>query len=196
MSTLRAICVFCGSNPGVQPIYGQVAAELGAALARRGLVTVYGGARVGLMGRVADGALRAGGRVVGVLPRFLAGKEIAHADLTELVLVESMHERKAHMADRADAFIALPGGFGTLEELFEIVTWSQLQLHRKPCGVLNIEGFYDPLCAQIDYAVRDGFLTPAHRELLVVESEIEALLDRLARHEVAPGRKWTELEKT
>jgi hypothetical protein len=193
---LRAIGVFCGSNPGVQPLYGQVAAELGAALARRGITVVYGGARVGLMGRVADGALRAGGKVVGVLPRFLAGKELAHAGLSELHLCDSMHERKALLAERSDAFIALPGGFGTLEELFEIVTWSQLQLHRKPCGVLNIEGFYDPLCAQIDYAVRDGFLTPAHRGLLVVDSEVDALLDRLATHEVAPGRKWIELEKT
>jgi uncharacterized protein (TIGR00730 family) len=194
---IRSVCVFCGSNPGVRPIFAEVARELGAALARRGISVVYGGARVGLMGCVADGALAAGGVVIGVLPRFMTRKELAHEGLTELLLVDSMHERKAMMAERAEGFVALPGGYGTMEELFEILTWSQLALHKKPVGLVNVDGFYEPLIAQIDYAVRDGFLRPAHRDLLVVESEVEPLLERLTRHPSAESpSKWTELEKT
>jgi hypothetical protein len=194
---MHSLCVFCGSNPGTNPIFSETAHRLGAALALRKITLIYGGARVGLMGRVADGALSAGGDVVGILPRFMTKKELAHAGLTELLLVDSMHERKALMAERAEGFIALPGGYGTLEELFEILTWSQLSLHKKPIGLLNIDGFYDPLIAQIDYAVRDGFLRPGHRELLVVDTEVEPLLDRLTLHPAAePPSKWTELEKT
>lgn len=194
---MHSLCVFCGSNPGSRPIFGELAHELGVSLSRRGIAVVYGGARVGLMGRVADGALSAGGKVIGVLPRFMTQKELAHAGLSELLLVDSMHERKALMAERSEGFIALPGGYGTLEELFEVLTWSQLALHKKPIGLLNVDGFYEPLIAQIDYAVRDGFLRPGHRELLVVDTEVEPLLDRLTRHPAAePPSKWTELEKT
>lgn len=194
---MRSLCVFCGSNPGSRPIYSETAHQLGASLSRRKISLIYGGARVGLMGRVANAALSAGGTVIGVLPRFMTKKELAHEGLSELVLVDSMHERKALMAERADGFVALPGGYGTLEELFEVLTWSQLALHNKPIGLLNVDGFYEPLIAQIDYAVRDGFLRPGHRELLVVETEVEPLLDRLTQHPASePPSKWIELEKT
>jgi uncharacterized protein (TIGR00730 family) len=139
------------------------------------------------MGVVADHVLAAGGHVTGVLPRFMKGREVAHLGLSELIEVDSMHERKARMVDRADAFVILPGGFGTLDESFEVLTWAQLGLHRKPCGLLNLEGYYDPLCTQIDYAVRDGFLSPASRELLIVEADCELLLDRLTSRS-APRR--------
>src|SRR6187549_331832 len=152
---MRHVCVFCGSQSGSNPLYTAAARELGAELAARGLALVYGGGRVGLMGEVASSTLAAGGRVVGVIPHALARKEIAQADCTELIVVDTMHERKALMADRADAFVALPGGYGTCDELFEIVTWSQLGIHRKPVAVLNVNGFFTPLLAWLDHVVNE-----------------------------------------
>ncbi len=187
---MRSICVFCGSNLGRRPTYAQAAEALGRALCQRDISLVYGGARVGLMGVVADSVMAAGGKVTGVLPRFLARKELAHYGLSELIEVESMHERKARMAERADAFVVLPGGFGTLEETLEALTWTQLGLHRKLCGLLNVDGYYEPLCAQIDYAVRDGFLSPAHREILVIDDDADRLLDRMANQPLPDATKW------
>lgn len=165
----------------------QVARETGRQIAQRGLTLVYGGARLGLMGEVADAALATGGRVVGVLPHSLAAWEIAHPGLTELHLVDSMHERKSYMAERADAFVALPGGLGTFEELCEILTWAQLGLHQKPCGLVNVAGFYDPLLALLNGAVREQFLRPEHRDRLLVETAPTALLDAFALWKSPPG---------
>lgn len=155
---MKAIAVFCGSGEGASPIYREGAARLGRELARRGIALVYGGANVGLMGAVADAVLERGGKAIGVLPRFLRDREIAHDGLTELILVDSMHERKAKMGEMADGFIALPGGPGTLEEFFEVFTWGRLALHRKPVGLLNLGGYYDPLLAMLDRMEREGFM--------------------------------------
>lgn len=180
---MQSVCVFCGSNFGDKPIYRELAAQLGRTLADRGLTLVYGGGNVGLMGVVADAALGAGGRVVGVIPQALVDWDVAHNGLTDLVVVQSMHERKARMADASDAFIALPGGYGTFEELCEVLTWSQLGLHSKPCGVLNIEGYYDPLLALFERAVQDRFLGAEHRDLVLAETDVNALLDRVASYQ-------------
>jgi uncharacterized protein (TIGR00730 family) len=187
---MNKICVFCGSNPGARPSYGEAAARLGEALAAGGMSLVYGGGRVGLMGIVADAVLRGGGTVFGVVPHFLASKEIAHHGVTELRVVGSMHERKALMAERADAFVALPGGYGTLDELFEIMTWAQLGLHRKPCGLLNVDGFFDGLIAHIAHAVGEELLKAKHREMLIVETTPEALLARLGDYRPPAVEKW------
>lgn len=168
MSAPRSVCVYCGSRMGVSPVFAQAAADLGAAIARDGLTLVYGGASVGLMGVMADAALAAGGRVVGVIPRVLRAKELAHAGLTELVVTESMHERKAQMAARSDAFIALAGSIGTLDELFEMWTWAQLGLHAKPCVLINTAGYYDGLIDFLGRAQQEGFLRPSTRALLRV----------------------------
>ncbi len=190
---MRSVCVFCGSSSGVNPAYAAAAREMGAAVAARGLSLVYGGGRVGLMGEVATAALAAGGAVVGVIPHALAAKEIALAEATELVVVDTMHQRKALMADRSDAFAALPGGFGTAEELFEILTWSQLGIHRKPVGLLNVNGFFTPLLAWLDHVVREGLLKPKHRELVLVADTVGDLLDRLATwRPPAAVTKWVE----
>ncbi len=178
---MRRVCVFCGSSSGGRPEYAEAARRFGAALAGRGLGLVYGGGHVGLMGVLADAVLAAGGEVVGVIPQALVDRELAHGRLTELLVVDTMHQRKALMADRADAFAALPGGFGTADELFEILTWAQLGLHAKPVGLLNVAGFFAPLLAWVDLAVRDGFLRPEHRDLLAVADEPEALLGLLRR---------------
>lgn len=177
---MKSVCVFCGSSPGARPVYMDAARRLGEAIAVRGLSVVYGGANNGLMGAVADGAIALGGKVVGVLPGFMTAREIAHKGLTELVMVGSMHERKARMAELSDAFVALPGGFGTMDELFETLTWSQLGLHKKPCALLDVDGYYAPLVAFLDHATREGLLRPEYRAMLFVERETEALLDRLA----------------
>ncbi len=182
---MKSVCVFCGSNPGARPSYVATARRLGGALAARGITLVYGGSGTGLMGAVADGALEGGGQVVGVLPGFMVSREIAHPRLTELVHVGSMHERKAAMADRAGAFVALPGGFGTLDELFEILTWAQLGLHHKPCALLDVDGYYAPLLAFLDHAAAEGLLRPEHRALLFVESDPERLSARLASFDPA-----------
>lgn len=182
---LNRICVFCGSGLGARPEYGDAARRTGTVLAERGIVLVYGGARVGLMGLVADAALAAGGQVIGVLPDILMTRERAHAGLTELHVVRSMHERKAMMADLSDGFIALPGGMGTFEEFCEIITWGQLGLHRKPCGLLNVQGYYDPLLALVDRAITDGFIRPDQRAMVNADETIESLLDQFDTY-VAP----------
>lgn len=179
MTSLNRICVYCGSRNGSRPAYVQAARDLGAALARRGIGLVFGGGRVGLMGVLADSVLAGGGSVTGVIPRALVSREIAHLDLKDLRIVNSMHERKALMAELADAFIALPGGVGTFEEILEILTWSQLRLHAKPCGLLNVENFYDPLLKFLDHAIAEEFIPAGQREALVVQSDVEKLLDLL-----------------
>jgi uncharacterized protein (TIGR00730 family) len=183
---LRRICVFCGSNIGTVRAYQQAAQAVGRLLCQRGMELVYGGGNVGLMGTLADACLNNGGRVIGVIPQALADKELAHAGLTELRVVSSMHERKSIMADLSDAFLCLPGGYGTWDEFFEVLTWSQLGIQRKACGVLNVNGYYDPLLAMADKAVAEGFLRDVHRDLLLSDADPERLLDRLSKHSV-PG---------
>lgn len=190
------ICIFCGSSRGVRPAYAHAARATGTLLAERGIGLVYGGGNVGLMGVVADAALAAGGEVIGVIPRSLFEREIAHAGLTDLRIVHSMHERKALMADLADAFIAMPGGVGTFEEFFEAVTWTQLGLHRKPCGLLDVDGFYAPLEAFIDRAVHEGFIRQGHRGIVVTDSDPEALVDRLAAAALPDLPKWIARDET
>jgi uncharacterized protein (TIGR00730 family) len=197
MPTRPHVCVFCGSSMGSRPSYAEAARRLGKALAEGGLGLVYGGGRVGLMGVVADAALAAGGRVVGVIPDPLATKELAHDGLTELHVVPGMHERKALMAAKSDGFLALPGGVGTFEELFEVITWSVLGLHRKPVGLLNVEGYFDPLLAMLDHAVSERFVRPEHLAPLVVSRSPEAIASDLLRHTPpSPGRKWIDLDQT
>jgi uncharacterized protein (TIGR00730 family) len=190
------VAVFCGSHHGALPEYARVAEAFGRELAGRSLKTVYGGGSVGLMGMVADGALAAGGEVVGVIPRFLADRELDHRGVTELVLVDSMHARKAAIAERSDAFVALPGGIGTLEELFEVWTWGQLGLHVKPCGLLNVAGYFDRLLEFLDQMVAQGFFAPAHRGLLHSASEPADLIDRLLSAPPPPAPRWAGLDRT
>jgi hypothetical protein len=188
---VRSLAVFCGSHAGHDPRHSAAAAELGQTLARRGTRVVYGGGSVGLMGVVADAALAAGGEVVGVIPRFLFEREVGHRGLTELRVVESMHERKATIAELSDGFVALPGGVGTLEEICEIWTWVLLGLHRKPCGLLNVARYFDGLVAFLDGAVAAGFVAPAQRALLQVATDVPALLASLAAAPLPPPPKWT-----
>lgn len=189
---MERICVFCGSNPGADPAYEEAAADLGRLLAGRGLTLVYGGGHVGLMGVLADAALAAGGRVTGVIPEALAAKELAHGRLTDLRVVASMHERKALMSELSDAFIALPGGIGTLEEWFEVWTWSQLGFQPKPCGMLNVAGYYDHLLAFLDHMTEERFLSPPHRSMAIVEDRADRLLDRLASYQPPRAAKWID----
>jgi uncharacterized protein (TIGR00730 family) len=187
---VRRICVYAGSNPGSDPAYAEAARALASLMAERGIGLVYGGGKVGLMGVLADTVLAAGGEAIGVMPQALIDREIGHPGLTELKVVQSMHERKALMAELADAFVAVPGGIGTLEELIEVYTWSQLGIHDKACGVLNVRGYYDGLAAFLDHAVTARFLRPEHRAVLAVEPAVDTLLDRL-ESAVAPGvAKW------
>jgi uncharacterized protein (TIGR00730 family) len=176
---LRRIAVFCGASAGGSPLYQEAARAVGRSLARRGIGLVYGGGHVGLMGVLADACLSAGGTVIGVIPQALADKEVAHTGLTELRVVDSMHERKAMMAELCDAFMALPGGYGTWDELFEALTWSQLEIHFKTCGLLNVNGYYDSMIAMVDHAVAAGFIRQTHRDLLLADTDFERLLDRL-----------------
>ena len=193
---MTSVCVFCGSASGLRAEYADAAREVGRELAARGLALVYGGGRVGLMGQVAQAALAAGGTVVGVIPHALAKKEIAQEDCTELVVVDTMHERKALMADRAGAFVALPGGFGTLDELFEILTWAQLGIHAKPVAVLNVRGFFAPLLALLDHMTAEGLLRPAHRDLLLVAESAPELFEKLtAWQPTAPATKWARADE-
>jgi uncharacterized protein (TIGR00730 family) len=185
---LTHVCVFCGSFAGSSPAFRESARTVGRTLARAGITVIYGGGKIGLMGIVADAALAAGGRVIGVIPEQLADREIAHAGLTELHVVSSMHERKLRMASLADAFIALAGGYGTFEEFWEAVTWTQIGIHRKPCGLLNIAGFYDPMLAQIDRAVADGFISEKNRALVLADDDIEGLLNALRTVSLPPPR--------
>jgi uncharacterized protein (TIGR00730 family) len=187
---LRRVCVFCGSSAGTRDIYQQAAQTVGRLLCQRGIDLVYGGGRVGLMGILADACLDEGGRVIGVIPQALADREVAHTGLTELRIVGSMHERKALMADLSDAFVSLPGGFGTWEEFFEVLTWAQLGIQRKACGVLNVNGYYDPLIGMADRALSEGFLREGHRDLLLSDADPELLLDRLSDYVAPTVDKW------
>jgi uncharacterized protein (TIGR00730 family) len=193
---MRRVCVFCGSSIGNQRAYGEAAEALGAVLAERGIGLVYGGGNVGLMGVIADAVMANGGQVIGVIPQSLADREIAHSGITELRVVDSMHTRKAMLAELADAFIAMPGGVGTFEEFFEVVTWTQLGLHRKPCGLLNVNGFYAPLVVFIDQAVTEGFIKPVHRAAIVVDSDPVRLLDTLGTIKLPDVPKWIRPEET
>ena len=193
---MKRVCVFCGSSHGARPAYTETARRMGTLLAGRGITLVYGGGNVGLMGELADAALGAGGEVIGVIPRSLADREVAHLGLSELRIVQSMHERKAMIAELSDAFIAMPGGMGTYEEFFEVVTWSQLGLHRKPCGLLDVDAFYTPLIAFIDRAVEHGFIKAAHRGIVVSDSDPAELLGRLERAVVPDLPKWIGKSET
>ncbi|MGC3965033.1 MAG: TIGR00730 family Rossman fold protein [Rhodocyclaceae bacterium] len=182
---MHSICVFCGASPGSRPIYREAAETLGEAISRRGWKLIWGGGRVGLMGAVADAALDAGGHAVGIIPGFLAQRELAHTS-AEIHIVDSMHARKADMATRATAFVMLPGGFGTMDEFFEILTWAQLGIHNKPIGVFNVQGFFDPLIALAQHMVKEGFVRPDHLELLTVKNSADALLDAIAQRAIVP----------
>lgn len=188
--SLRRVAVFCGSRPGAHPAYGDAADEFGRALVARDLGLVFGGSRNGLMGRVADAVMASGGEAIGVLPHGLSDRERAHTGLTELIRVDSMHARKFAMAEAADAFVLLPGGIGTLDEGFEMLTWTELGIHRKPVGILNVAGYYDTLLRFVDEQVAAGFVTRPARELFIVASEVSALLDRLADAELPAHRAW------
>lgn len=196
MTDLRAICVYCGANAGGSPDYADAARRMAALLAGRGITLVYGGGSIGLMGILADATLACGGSVIGVIPKHLSAREIAHDRLTDLHVVDSMHERKALMMELSDGFIALPGGLGTLEELFEILTWGQLGLHGKPCGILNVRGYYDPLIALLDHAVEQRFLRREHRELLIIDDDPERLLERFGKFRAPRLQKWLDLDET
>ena len=196
---MQSICVFCGSNPGRDPAYRAAAEQLGRTLAARGIHLIYGAGNIGLMGAVADACLAAGGEVIGVIPEALMGKEVEgrhveHRTLTRLEVVDSMHTRKARMAELSDGFIALPGGFGTFEEFCEILTWGQLGFHVKPMGLLNMQGFYDPLLAMFDRAVSDGFLRPQNRAMALASTDIDDLLARMADYQPEPVSKWLKAE--
>jgi uncharacterized protein (TIGR00730 family) len=191
---MKRICVFCGSSAGSRPEYRAATEELGAELARRNIGLVYGGGNVGLMGVLADAVLKAGGEAGGVIPEHLMGREVGHNGLTKLHVVRSMHERKALMADLSDAFIALPGGFGTLEEFCAVVTWTQLGLHAKPCGVLNVLGFYSPLLAMLDHAVEERFLKPENRALVLARDSVVELFAALDEWRPVPVEKWLDRE--
>jgi uncharacterized protein (TIGR00730 family) len=188
------VCVFCGASTGAQPDFEAAATEVGRILATRGIGLIYGGGTVGLMGALARSVAAAGGSVTGVIPAALMGKELMSEAIGELIVVNTMHERKARMASLADAFIALPGGFGTLDELFEIITWGQLGIHSKPVGLLNVDGFFDPLLQWVDQAVASGFIRPHHRALLQTAAKAETLLDLLANYRAPPSLiKWENL---
>jgi len=191
MPGLRRVCVYCGSSEGARPVYRRAAEALATTLAQRAIGVVYGGASVGLMGAVADTALAAGGEVVGVMPQSLVDREIAHPGI-DLRIVATMHERKALMADLADAFVALPGGAGTLDELFEIYTWAQLGMHTKPCALLDVEGYWSGLTRFLDHATGEGFIRAAHREMLITAPDPDALLAAFAAHEAPRLPKWVD----
>lgn len=190
------LCVFCGASPGRLPVYAEAAARLGRVLAEAGIGLVYGGAKVGLMGVVADAAQAQGGEVIGVIPRSLVDREVAHDGLADLRIVDSMHARKALMAELSDGFIALPGGIGTLEELFEVWTWAQLGHHAKPCALLNIAGYYDGLSGFLDHVVAEAFLKPVHRGMLIVEQDADALLGAIRAYAAPDVTRWIGREET
>lgn len=193
---MARICVFCGANLGNKEIYVQVAQQLGALMVKQGLGLVYGGASVGIMGEIANAVLKEGGEVVGVIPQFMVDKEVAHQRITDLRIVNSMHERKALMANLADGFIALPGGFGTLEEFCEILTWAQLDIHNKPCGLLNIDQYYNKLIEFIDYGVTEGFIKGADRKRILIDDDPERLLEKMANYQPDPTATWLGMNKT
>jgi uncharacterized protein (TIGR00730 family) len=193
---LQSVCVFCGSSPGLDPAYTEAARSLGRTLAKANIRLVFGGGHVGLMGVVSNAAIEAGGEAIGVIPKFLVERELAHTGLTDLRIVGSMHERKAMMSDLSEGFITLPGGTGTLEEFFEILTWAQLGEHEKPCGLLNVAGYYDPLLTVFDQMVNRGFLSEPNRDLVLVESEPERLLQRLESYQPPKTAKWIDRSET
>jgi uncharacterized protein (TIGR00730 family) len=193
---MKRICVFCGSSSGSRRIYQESARAMGKALRTRGIGLVYGGGNVGLMGIVADAVMESGGEVIGVIPEALVERELAHRDVTELIVVRSMHDRKAKMASLSDGFIAMPGGYGTFEEFCEIITWAQLGMHRKPCGILNVEGYYDPLLKLFDHSVAEGFVHPSNRRLVIHETDPNRLLDLLASYTPAQMEKWIDRDES
>ena len=196
MSEIKSVCVFTGSSTGGRMEYHQTATAMGQLLASRGIRLVYGGGCVGLMGIVADAALKAGGEVIGVIPRDLQEREVGHDGLTRLEVVETMHERKALMASLSDAFVAMPGGLGTFEELFEVLTWGQLGIHKKPCGLLNVAGYYFPLISFLRRATDEGFVAEEHRDLVLVEQDPEALLERFQNYVPPDFEAWMDAKKT
>jgi uncharacterized protein (TIGR00730 family) len=196
MTTMKSICVFAGSSSGTRPAYASAAGELGRAVAERGWRVVYGGGRVGLMGVLADAALAAGGEVIGVIPEALLRKEVGHRGLTDLRVVQTMHQRKALMSELSDGVVALPGGLGTLEELFEILTWAQLGIHARPCGVLNAGGYYDELLRFLDQTVSEGFVRGEHRDMILAAGEAAALLDLMADYTPRYTAKWMDRDET
>ncbi|MGA2803582.1 MAG: TIGR00730 family Rossman fold protein [Acidimicrobiales bacterium] len=190
--SFSSVGVYCASSPGVDPVFAEAAKSLGSVLARRRIRLVYGGGRVGLMGVLADAVLAEGGAAHGVITQALKDKEVAHLGLTTLQVVTTMHERKAMMADESDAFVMLPGGFGTLDEFFEVLTWSQLGLHAKPCGILNVNGFFDPLLELFELATLQRFLRPEHRDMVLTDTDAESMLDRLASWTPVTVDKWLD----
>ncbi|WP_404985110.1 TIGR00730 family Rossman fold protein [Chryseobacterium sp. M5] len=192
---MKSITVFCGSSFGSDELYKEQATLLGQTLAKQNIQLIYGGANVGLMGAVADGVLQEGGKAIGVLPHFLQSKEIAHQNLTELILVETMHERKTKMNELCDGVIVLPGGYGTLEEFFEMITWAQLGLHKKPIAILNIDGFYDDLIKLVQTMVDKGFLKQINQEMLLVSDSIDALLEKMRNYQAPTVGKWISKEE-
>lgn len=193
---MKKICVYCGSNPGNSAEFLESARRLARVLVEREICLVYGGASVGIMGEIADAVLAGGGEVIGVIPQALVDKEVSHAGLTELKVVDSMHERKEMMADISEGFIALPGGLGTIEEIFEVLTWAQLGFHRKPCALLNIKGYYDKLNQFLNHAVAEGFIANTHREMLLVEEEPQQLLESMAAYSAPAVDKWIGRDET
>lgn len=193
---MQSVCVFCGSSTGIDPAYAEAARSLGRTLAEANVRLVFGGGHVGLMGVVSNAVLEAGGEAIGVIPHFLVERELAHAGLSDLRIVDTMHERKAMMADLSEAFITLPGGTGTLEEFFEVFTWAQLGEHRKPCGLLNVAGYYDTLVTVFDHMVRKGFLSASDRSLLLVETEPTTLIGRFEEYEPPAKTRWIDRTET
>jgi hypothetical protein len=192
---MKRVCVFCGSNKGARVEYVSAAKAMGQALVKRNIGLVYGGGNVGLMGVIADAMLAERGEVIGVIPQALVAREVAHQNLTEQRIVGTMHERKALMAELSDGFIAMPGGMGTFDEFCEILTWAQLGIHQKPCGVLNVENYFTPLLAMFDHAMNEGFLRDSHRALVLEASEPEALLNKLEKYQPQFAEKWLDLDK-
>ena len=193
---MKRICVYCGSSPGRLPEYLESASTLARELVSQDIGLVYGGASVGLMGNIADTVLENGGEVIGVIPKSLVDKEVSHTGLTELRIVQTMHQRKAVMAEISDGFIALPGGLGTIEELFEVLTWSQLGLHKKPCALLNVKQYYDSLSSFLDHAVEERFIKSIHREMLLIEDRPDELLKSMLAYSPPQGDKWIDRDET
>ena len=196
MTPINSICIYCGSSPGRLEDYGTAACALAKALVNRNIKLVYGGAGIGIMGMLADQVLKLGGQAIGVIPKALAHKEVAHNNLTQLHVTQSMHERKMLMAELSDGFIALPGGIGTLEELFEVWTWAQLGFHNKPCGLLNVKGYYDSLIVFLDHVLAEQFVKKEHHALLIVETNPDALLDRYVNYQPPAVRNWVGKDET
>jgi uncharacterized protein (TIGR00730 family) len=192
---MKRVCVFCGSSKGARVEYAAAAKALGQALVKRNIGLVYGGSNIGLMSVIADAVLEEGGEVIGVIPQSLVRREVAHQNLTEQHIVNTMHERKALMAELADAFIAMPGGMGTFDEFCEILTWAQLGIHQKPCGILNVENYFTPLMTMFDHAIAEGFLRDIHRALVLAASEAETLLDKLVAYRPQYAEKWLDLDQ-